>query len=97
MDDFPTSYPAATDPVAFDVRTRRVLELRRQIEAGTYAVDHALVAAAILREHFAIEPALAPSAPTVVGATPSVREFSRFVVPPATLGAPGTTGRTATA
>ena len=72
---------AATEPLAFDLRTQRVLELRRQIADGTYVIDHALVAAAILREHFAVESAFAPASPTArVATVPSVRDFSRFVV-----------------
>ncbi len=36
--------------VAFDERTRRVVELRKQVREGTYRPDPAVVAAALLRE-----------------------------------------------
>ena len=77
LDNTHNSTPAATGLVAFDARTQRVLELRRQIANGTYNIDHALVAAAILSEQIAIETALAP---TVATSAPAIRDFSRFVV-----------------
>lgn len=40
----------ANDPVALDPRTRRVLELRRQVAEGTYVLDAEAVAAAMLAE-----------------------------------------------
>ena len=36
--------------VAFDERTRRVMELRRQVREGTYHPDPAAVATALMRE-----------------------------------------------
>ena len=78
-----TNRPAAvTGPLAFDARTQRVLELRRQISEGSYAVDDRAVAAAMLREHFAIEPSLVASSPTVVNIVPLLRDFSRFLLTP---------------
>ena len=77
LDNTHKSTPAATGLVAFDARTQRVLELRRQIANGTYNIDHALVAAAILREQIAIEPSLASA---VAASAPVIRDFSRFVV-----------------
>ncbi len=73
-------HPAATDPVAFDARIQRVLELRRQIADGTYSIDHAAVAVALLRDHLALEGALAPVAPAAPRTVPTIADFSRFVV-----------------
>ncbi len=42
-----------TDPVAFDERMARVLELRRQVLEGSYQLDAAEVAKAILGEWIA--------------------------------------------
>jgi len=36
--------------VAFDERTRRVMELRKQVREGTYRLDPAAVATALMRE-----------------------------------------------
>jgi len=38
------------EPLPFDERTRRVLELRRQIREGTYRPDPETIALAIMRE-----------------------------------------------
>jgi hypothetical protein len=38
------------EPVAFDERTRRVMELRRQVREGRYCPDPETIARAILRE-----------------------------------------------
>ena len=40
----------ANDPVPFDDRTRRVMELRKQIREGTYLLDAGEVARAILND-----------------------------------------------
>ncbi|MBE0608473.1 MAG: flagellar biosynthesis anti-sigma factor FlgM [Dehalococcoidia bacterium] len=40
----------ATEPAPFDDRTRRVMELRRQIREGTYRPDPEAIARALLRE-----------------------------------------------
>lgn len=73
-------HPAAPDPVAFDVRIQRVLELRRQLADGTYQIDPAAVAVALLREHMALEGALAPLALASPATVPTIGDFSRFVV-----------------
>ena len=82
MNNTPNSNQPATDPVAFDARTQRVLELRRQIAEGTYTIDHHAIAAAILGEHLAIDAALAPASPANSGPASPIRDFSRFVVMP---------------
>ncbi len=81
LDNTPKRNVLATEPIAFDGRTRRVLELRRQIAEGTYRVDHRGVAAAILRERFAIEAVFAPTASTTAAGDPT-RDFSRFLITP---------------
>lgn len=40
----------ATEPTPFDARTRRVMELRKQIREGTYRPDPEAIARALLRE-----------------------------------------------
>ena len=69
LDNTHNSTPAATGLVAFDARTQRVLELRRQIANGTYNIDHALVAA--FQRHLGrvqFEPALALDRPVALEA-----------------------------
>ena len=88
MNNIPNGNHAATRLVAFDARTERVLELRRQILEGTYTIDHRAVAAAMLREHLAIDAAFEPSAPAVPASSPAVADFSRFLVAPTTPEAP---------
>ena len=76
----PVHQPA--EPIAFDARTRRVLELRRQIREGTYRPDARAIARAILSHWFAVgleleEEADRPS----VGSSKERREAgARFVV-----------------
>ncbi|MGE3073979.1 MAG: flagellar biosynthesis anti-sigma factor FlgM [Dehalococcoidia bacterium] len=41
------------EPVAFDNRTRRVMELKRQVREGTYVLDAGAVARAMLSEWMA--------------------------------------------
>lgn len=82
MTNTPNSNHAATRLVAFDARTERVMELRRQILEGTYTVDHRAIAAAMLRQHVTIDAAFEPSAPAVPASSPAIRDFSRFLVAP---------------
>lgn len=42
------NFPA--EPIAFDERTRRLMELRKQVREGTYRPDAEQVARAMLRE-----------------------------------------------
>ena len=88
MTNTPNSNHAATRLVAFDARTERVMELRRQILEGTYTVDHRAIAAAMLRQHVTIDAAFEPSAPAVPASSPAIRDFSRFLVAPNTPEAP---------
>ncbi len=83
LNNNPNSHAADTSLLAFDARTQRVLELRRQISEGTYVVDDEAVAAAMLREHLAIEGALSPLAPNFTVLNPTLRDFSRFLLAPA--------------
>lgn len=48
----PVQHPA--EPIAFDARTRHVMELKRQIREGTYRPDARAIARAILSHWFAI-------------------------------------------
>ena len=70
------------EPIAFDERTRRVLELRRQVRAGMYRPDPELVAQAILSEWFAMGLELERETPVPSAATHAERQqlASRFVV-----------------
>ena len=88
MTNTPNSNQAATRLVAFNARTERVMELRRQILEGTYTVDHRAIAAAMLRQHVTIDAAFEPSAPAVPASSPAIRDFSRFLVAPNTPEAP---------
>ena len=83
LNNSPNSHPAATDPAAFDARTQRVLELRRQIADGSYHIDHAAIVTALLREHSALAAALATAALGESAAVPTIGDFSRFVIAPA--------------
>lgn len=77
----PDSTPSS-EPIAFDKRTRRVMELRKQVQAGTYRPDAHDVARAILDEWAANgdAPRPGPQAPPV--ATPAERKAAaaRFMV-----------------
>ena len=70
------------EPIAFDERARRVLELRRQVRAGKYRPDPELIARAILSEWFArgleLEREAAP--PTLETASERQKLAGRFVV-----------------
>jgi hypothetical protein len=72
------------EPVAFDERTRRALELRRQIRAGVYRPDPEAVARAILAEWSALSTAREQAAPipTVETAAELHAAAARFVVAP---------------
>ena len=78
----PESHPT-TEPVAFDERTRRVLELRKQVREGTYRPDPEEVAGAMLREWAANVRDSVPEASTTAAATSADRRAlsERFVVP----------------
>ncbi len=70
----------ANVPTPFDERTRRVLELRRQIREGTYRPDPKAIAEALLRE-WTWHDSVASETPT---AGIDVRTMAgRFIVPPA--------------
>jgi len=77
------------EPVAFDERTRRVLELRRQIADGTYHVDAEQVAKAMLREWAEVAESLAEPAsrPEERSESALADARARFIVP---AGASGT-------
>jgi hypothetical protein len=68
------------DPMPFDERTRRVLELRRQIREGTYRPDPRAIAEALLEE-WSWHDAGSSETPA---AGVNVRAMAgRFIVPPA--------------
>ena len=73
-----------------------MLELRRQIAEGTYTIDHRAVAEALLRDHFALDAALTPQAPTKSAAVPTIGDFSRFVIMPGPAASQDEANRTAT-
>ncbi|MCC6268622.1 MAG: flagellar biosynthesis anti-sigma factor FlgM [Dehalococcoidia bacterium] len=72
----------ANDPVPFDDRTRRVMELRKQVREGTYQRDPAEVARAILREWIANGDALGTNVAVPVVETAPQRHAAagRFLV-----------------
>lgn len=71
----------ATEPTPFDDRTRRVMELRRQIREGTYRPDPEAVARALLREWALADGIGDPSAPAPLGGDFRAAA-ERFVVRP---------------
>ena len=76
----------APEPAPFDERTRRVMELRKQVREGTYQPDARVVAEALMREWGLMDELLEEpsSAPDLRAAA------ARFIVPPATPeGVPG--------
>ncbi len=77
----PESTPS-NEPIAFDERTRRVMELRKQVQAGTYRPDAHEIAKAILEEWSVNGDALRPEPPAIPVETPSERQAAaaRFVV-----------------
>lgn len=77
-----------SEPVPFDERTRRVMELRRQIREGTYRPEPEAIALAIMREwglsgDLLDEVAPAPAASTDEGFKAVA---ARFVIPPTAPG-----------
>ncbi|MEP6870580.1 MAG: flagellar biosynthesis anti-sigma factor FlgM [Anaerolineaceae bacterium] len=97
MNKTPNNHPAATEPFAFDARTRRVLQLRRQIADGTYPIDDRAVAKALMREQVALDASLTSGAPTTAEAVPTIGDFSRFVIMPGPSAAKDDANLTATA
>lgn len=72
------------EPVAFDLRTRRVMELRQQIREGTYRPSAEEVAAALLREWTALAGVTREPAAPANAASADARAFAgRFLVSPA--------------
>lgn len=71
------------EPIAFDARTRRVMELKRQIHDGTYRTDARAIARAILSHWFALGLELEREAtqPSVESAHERRQAGSRFLVP----------------
>ena len=74
----------ATEPTPFDDRTRRVMELRRQIREGKYRPDPEAIARALLREWALADEGIgAPSAPAPAPLGGDFRAAAeRFVVRP---------------
>lgn len=74
--------PLAIEPVAFDDRTRRVLELKKQVRDGTYHLDAEAVAEAILGEWNAVGDlhSSGESTPAVATADERKSAAARFVV-----------------
>lgn len=74
----------ATGPTPFDERTRRVMDLRKQVREGTYRPDSQAIARALLRE-WALNDDLF-SEPGVPGPADAAGNFraaaGRFVVRP---------------
>lgn len=72
------------EPIAFDERTRRVLELRKQIREGTYRPAARTIARAILQEWFQLGLELEREAgrPVVETATERRQAAARFIVEP---------------
>lgn len=72
------------EPVAFDDRTRRVMELRKQVREGTYRPDPREIAAAILGEWIAIGDVVVrdEELPTVESSADRKAVGKRFVVAP---------------
>jgi hypothetical protein len=70
------------EPIALDARTRRVLELKRQIREGTYRPDSKAIARAILSHWFAVGLELENEQSRPVVDTPQERReaAARFLV-----------------
>lgn len=87
------------EPVPFDDRTRRVMDLRKQIREGTYEPDPGAIARALLREWTLNGDLLAePGVPEPAEAADDFRAAARrFVVQPCSPGedTPAPTARTA--
>jgi hypothetical protein len=71
----PANDTTIKEPVGFDARMRRVLELREMVRQGRYVVDPGEVAAAILAEWFVAQSGVEPPGPPA-------NALSRFLVPP---------------
>ncbi len=71
------------EPVAFDDRTRRVLELRKLVREGAYHPDAGEVARAMLREFAVLAEITREMPPAVVDTNPNTASFAgRFVLAP---------------
>ena len=70
------------EPIAFDARTRRVLELRKQVREGSYRPDPQQIAVAILNEWLATPELSAndEAAPSIDSAEGRRTIGARFVV-----------------
>lgn len=70
------------EPVAFDERTRRVLELRKQVREGTYRPDAEAIARAIVDHWMAMDSPLEEEAglPAVETAAERREAAGRFIV-----------------
>ena len=86
MKDTPrTPKTSNAEPMAINERTQRVLELRRQIRAGTYRTDPQAIAAAMMA-HWLV------AADAVPAAADNPLEFAgRFLVEPTAI-EPGAAG-----
>ena len=73
---------ASREPLAFDDRARRIMELRRQVRQGTYRSDDRKIARAILDEWIADGAALAreQGLPPLETAADRREAAERFVV-----------------
>lgn len=82
MKDTPrTPKTSNAEPMAINERTRRVLELRRQVRAGTYQTDPQAIAAAMMA-HWLVAAGAEPSSADV----DNPLEFaSRFLVEPTAI------------
>jgi len=84
------------EPVAFDDRTRRVMELRRLVRADAYHPSAEEVAQALLREWSALAIATREPAAPRIDANPDPRAFAaRAIIRPQTPSAPEGTALTA--
>lgn len=69
------------EPLAFDERTRRVMELRKQVREGAYRPAAEAVAIALLREWSALSAVTRELAAAPIDADPDPASFAdRFVV-----------------
>jgi hypothetical protein len=69
------------EPLAFDERTRRLMELRKQVRAGTYRPAPEAVATGLLREWSALSTVSREPVPVPVDANPDTSSFAgRFMV-----------------
>jgi len=75
-----------SEPVPFDERTRRVMELRRQIREGTYRPDPEAIALAIMQEWGLSGDLLDEVAPVTSADEGFKAVAGRFVVPPTAPG-----------